>query len=214
MTTLGALDQNDTQKIKIKDYIKLVEKRNKSDIAKLFYFRLYNRYIKVFEYDSSEFKKNYKNGFSIMANSCLLIETFMSFRHKDLINTKRKSRECFCRFFTESKRFRIFAKNAFDEQGILKLKKTEGGIPNQFYDNVRCGILHLGETRKGWKISRKKSVPLFDENANTINATKFLDLLNKEIRDYSERLKELDWNSDQWDNFRTKMDTVIKNCYE
>jgi hypothetical protein len=135
----------------------------------------------------------------------------MSFREKRLIDTNRLSNECFRLFFTESKAFEIFSRDAFDKSGKLKTRKL-GGRPNEFYSNVRCGILHTGETKGGWKITRDYKIPLLDEDTKTINATKFANVLEKELVDYSRILEKSEWSSKEWTNFRLKMADIIKNC--
>jgi hypothetical protein len=207
-TLLGTIDKKD---ISIVQYLEIEKLEDKNALAKFFYNRLFDRYLKPFTYSSTDYKKEYKNGFSIMANCCLLIETFMSFREKHLIDTNRLSNECFRLFFTQSERFEIFSKDAFDKDGRLKTKK-EGGRPNEFYSNVRCGILHTGETKDGWKIKRDIRTPLLDERTKTINATKFADTLKKELDDYVKKLKKSEWTSKEWTNFRLKMADIIKNC--
>jgi hypothetical protein len=199
------------EKIDISKYRKLEHSKDKKSLSDIFYNRLYDRYLKPFTYNAEDFRKEYKNGFSIMANCCLLIETYMSFKEKHLIDTNGKSNECFRLFFTQSTFFEIFAKGGVDENGKLKSKK-QGGRPNEFYSNVRCGILHIGETKNGWKIRRDLKTPLFDEATKTINATKFANALEKEIKSYTSKLKKSDWSSNEWVNFRLKMDDIIKNC--
>lgn len=62
-----------------------------------------------------------------------------------------------------------------------------------FHRNVRCGILHQGETRHAWKILR--SGPLFDEKTRTINATRFLRAMKKVLDDFCNRFKTADRTS-------------------
>lgn len=207
-TLLGRIENKE---INIVDYIKIESSQDKKALANFFYNRLFDRYLKPFNYSSAQFKKEYKNGFSIMANCCLLIETFMSFKEKHLIDTNGLSNECFRLFFTESKAFGIFSKDAFDKNGKLK-SRNHGGRPNEFYSNVRCGILHTGETKDGWKIKRDISTPMLDEKTKTINATKFAKTLKKEISDYAKLLEKVEWKSKEWTNFRLKMADIIKNC--
>ncbi|MEH0153655.1 hypothetical protein V6R21_05875, partial [Limibacter armeniacum] len=76
--------------------------------------------------------------------------------------------------------------------------------------HIRCGILHQGETTGGWMINRDPKKELLE--AKTINATKFADELDKKLNSYKEELEKSDWDSEVWDNFRTKMRAVIKNC--
>ncbi|MBX2931186.1 MAG: hypothetical protein KF781_04465 [Chitinophagaceae bacterium] len=151
--------------------------------------------MKIFDFNSRDFNLHYKTGFTILTNCCLLIETYVSFRVKKYRSTKRTSRECFAYFFTSEKRF-------FD--------LSTGGLPNDFYDNVRCGILHNGETRNGWTITRNKNKPYFEPITKTINATKFANRLKQVLREYQNSLDNSDFDTDDiWINFTNRLTDLI-----
>jgi hypothetical protein len=163
--------------------------------------RLFERYIDpVKALDLHPDTKSRKNGFYIMAVSCLLIETLVSFwrgwettePHKDATgqHIKGRSGEAFRIFFQEENRFAVF-------QGT------------EFYKRIRCGILHQGEATGGWTIGREG--PLFDGSFG-INATQFHNKMAAAIRDYSGTLKNPPPGSSSRDNFGKKMKAVIKNC--
>ena len=175
-----------TIKISVKDYEILLSQKNKTEIAKLIYFRLFNRYVYPFQ-DCPN-----KNGFLMMASSCLLIETLESF-YQGWEDTQTKSKQSFERYFERSGHLKLFHKRSLD-----------------FYNNVRCAILHQGETTKGWKITRKGS--LIDETSSTINAVKFLKGVEQSLIVYRTTLEISDWDSEVWDNLRRKMRFIIKNC--
>ncbi|MEW8396800.1 MAG: hypothetical protein AB2707_11630, partial [Candidatus Thiodiazotropha sp.] len=79
----------------LKEYI--TDEGNKALIADLIYYRYFERYLKLFFYESPEtasyidengdskvkniFKTEYKNGFLMIASNSLLIETLASFLH-------------------------------------------------------------------------------------------------------------------------------------
>jgi len=128
-----------------------------------------------------------------MANCCLLIETLQSFKN-GWGDSDRRSGKAFKDFFSTD--------NNFDD---LKSKGAE------IHKNVRCGILHQGETTGGWRINRY-SGDLFNEKTKSLNAFKFAKLLEKSLSDYKEELKKEKWDSATWDNFRTKMRKIISNC--
>jgi hypothetical protein len=94
--------------------------------------RLYERYIDpVRALDLHPDTQDKKNGFYIMAVSCLLIETIVSFWRgwETTERTKKqkgKSARAFKMFFRTQPRF-------------------EGFRGTKFYRNIRCGILHQGE---------------------------------------------------------------------
>ena len=129
----------------------LADQNRKNDLADFVYKRFYYRYIKPFEYRSSrkitsassgkkvnEYSLLFKNGFSVLANSCLLIEALETF-YRGWVNSRNKSELAFLKFFTRDSNFREFS---IDD------------MPTIFYKHIRCGILHQGEITGGWKISR------------------------------------------------------------
>jgi hypothetical protein len=173
----------------IKKYRKMEESEDKDGLAKFIYERLSERYIKPVA--SGE-----KNGFAIMACACLLVETMESFQKGwKTTNKKGRGKRAFRQFIQRWPRF-------------SPLVGYEAG----FYENVRCGILHQGETRAGWRVTRNSSCPVFAKGGLVINATKFLNRLDHSLRDYAAELKKAEWNQIVWRNFRQKMDSIVANC--
>ena len=179
--------------VTVSGYNKLIESKDRNGISCFLYHRLYSRYLKPFIFGSRDYKDKYKNGFSMMANFCLLVETIQSFKN-GWGDSHKKSELAFKQFFNNNSNF-------------IELNQ-KGSI---IYKNIRCGILHQGETAGGWKITREGKV-LFDNSTNTIDAVLFAERLEKSLKDYSENLKTSEWDSELWDNFRTKMRKVVKNC--
>jgi hypothetical protein len=163
--------------------------KDRKGLADFIHERLSERYI-------APVRTGAKNGFAMMACACLLIETLESF-YNGWKSTQGISppETPFRQFFGRESRFAAFQKHATD-----------------FYKNVRCGIVHQGETKRGWRINRKQAAPVFDPKTKTIQATKFLNRLAASLRDYRRVLKKADWNSDPWRKFRRKMSAIIKNC--
>lgn len=87
------------KKTTVKDCQFYLKSKDKFLLSEFIYNRLYGRYLKVFSFKDKIFEKEYKNGFSILANCCLLIETYVSFIHKDFRNTSRQSGKTFSYFF-------------------------------------------------------------------------------------------------------------------
>jgi hypothetical protein len=175
----------------IDDYKRFEEDENKAGIANFVFKRLSERYLIPLENVPSEFK----NGFSLMANACLLIETYESFRQgwKD----------------TNGPDFRPFDLFFEREPGFKDFKHE---YSSRFYYNIRCAILHQGETTKGWKITREKEAPIFNKVEKTINATKFFKELRKSLEEYRELLITSDWDDEVWVNCRRKISYIIENC--
>lgn len=132
-----------------------------------------------------------KHGFAIMAVCCLVIETLESF-----YQGKESTRGCSQRMFRD-----FFARNT----GL----RSFGGADDWFYRDIRCGILHQSEARRGWRIRR--SGPLLDLPAKRINATKFMRELRKAVEEYSDLLRQDDAS---WRLFKKKMTAICANCQD
>lgn len=184
--------KDSTKNITVKKYNDLISNNKKDELADFVYNRLYSRYIKPFEFSDKTYKKEYKNGFSMMASFCLLIETLQSFK-EGRGDSNKKSKELFIRFF--------------DETNIFPEFKNQG---KEIYENIRCGILHQGETTRGWKITRVPSVSS-SFSKKTINANEFMNNLKKSLTEYKKELISEDWDSTIWQKFRTKMEKIIEN---
>lgn len=174
--------------VDIQKLSQLIKDENRNQIAEFINERFYERYINPIK----SLNPNEKHGFSIMAVSCLMIESLESFK-LGYIDTKKKSKETFIKFLSTEPEFRDFI-----------------GYEESFYLNVRCGILHQSETTNGWKIRRKGQ--LFDSKTMTINATSFLNKLEKTLNKYTFDLKIKDWNSKIWGNLIKKLNSIINNC--
>lgn len=183
---------------------------NKDKIAELIYSRYYERYLKIFFFESKEtkayqydngveckkiiFNTEYKNGFVIMASCCLLIETLSAFFEGDNVTPRGEGKQSFETIFEKAKEY----KNRLQE------------FSNQnFYKIVRCGILHQGETYKSFKIRRTGD--LFNKNESAINASLFADELKLFLNSYADELKTSKWDSEVWDNCRIKLRHIINN---
>jgi hypothetical protein len=190
---------------------------NRKNIAELIYRRYYDRYLKIFFFQDSErkqyilkdkfgnsqnvtnsiFNMEYKNGFSIMANCCLLIETLSSFFDGINETPNRKGKDSFKKFFAQSRKY----------NNELKVFESL----TDFYYAIRCGLLHQGETKKSFKI--KRNGELFEKATLTINATKFCEYLNEFLLSYKEDLSKSEkWDGDIWDKCRLKLRYIINNC--
>jgi hypothetical protein len=187
----------------------------KIELADFFVARLYGRYLKSFDFQDDEYIENYKSGFAIMASCCLLIETFVSYVEPIFLDTHSKSERCFGYFFLSNSEFSQFSKNGLtlSEYLNLSIPLIKKGTPSDFFTNVRCGILHNGETRNGWKIVR--SGELYDETNKKINATKFMNNLTSIIHQFGHSLKFSDFRNDAiWNAFKLKIKFIIQSSYK
>lgn len=166
---------------------------SKKKLANFVYQRLYTRYLKPFTLKCTTFKEEYKNGFSMMANYCLLIEALQSFK-EGLKDSKGNSKKLFQDFFQQNKNLSLF-------QSI------------DFYPNVRCGILHQGETTGGIRITREGK-HLWDANTKTIDAVLFGKEMEEALLNYKKELEEALPNDTIWLYCRIKLQAIIDNCKE
>lgn len=164
------------------DYLRLQTASDREAIAKFFVERLTERFITPIE----SIPASSKHGFAVMALSCLLVETLESFWLGREKTPKYQGAPTFRQFFTRIACFHELIPQA-----------------EQFYEHIRCGILHQGETTGKWTVVRNG--PLFDPAGPTINATKFHRGLKQEIKDYAALLSAEPWDGERWENFRAKM---------
>lgn len=163
----------------------LIDNESRSELAKFIKARLNERYLNPV----LDICPSHKHGFTQMAVACLLIETLQAF-HEGKNNTKQGSKEAFHCFFTRVKSLKVFSDDAKN---------------GWFYTNIRCGILHQGETRGGWRIRRGGK--LLDESSKTINANKFLLCLRKEVNAYAARIEK---DNKLRRKFCTKLDALCE----
>jgi hypothetical protein len=189
------------------------DEKNKKEIADAIFNRYFDRYLKIFYYPAQQtknyiktnggketqhsknvFNEEYKSGFSIMTNCCLLIEAFSTFLEGQN-QTNKNGKDT----------FKLFFKKAATYNNSLKIFETE----ETFYKNIRCGLLHQGETYGKFKIRR--DTQLFDSANKTINAKLFCDALKEFLTSYKNELASADWANDIWDKCRIKLRHIIQN---
>ena len=121
-----------------------------------------------------------------------MVETLEAFRC-GLTDTKGKSGATFKTFFAQWPEFADFRDDHKD-----------------FFENVRCGILHQAETRNGWLITRKGTL----RSAKTINATLFAKSLRQVLYRYTSQLAQSDWASADLKNAVTKLNSICATANE
>ena len=165
-------------------YLSLQDAKDREAIADFVVERFEERYLVPVGADSKT-----KNGFTIMAVSCLMIESLESFR-RGWKNTRSKSELAFFSHWDAFTEFRP--------------------VSGEFYKHVRCGILHQAETTGGWRIIREGPIRV----GTTVNATRFATSLRHVLRNYASSLRAQDWDSETWRAFRKKMDAICQNTKE
>lgn len=173
--------------VSVEDYTRLEGEQDRDGIADFIYTRFGERYLWPVQKESSV-----RSGFAMIAIACLMIEALESFR-LGLENTKNAGENTFKSFFANWPEFEEF-----------------NPVSQEFYRNIRCGLLHQAEVTAGWRIRRKG--PLLDTDSRVINAKKFLDQLELALSSYCTQLRTSEWEAEIWANFRTKMGFVCENC--
>jgi len=176
----------------------LGSEENRRKVAEFIEKRFRERYISPLR----SIPKENRNGFSIVALSCLMIESLGCYQ-LGWEGTHHKSEP------RRDPRNNDKSERAFEE--ILKKESFEGIDYKEFYHNIRCGILHQGETYGGWRITRRGNL-LIDSENRILNANLLLGAVEKALVDYTSRLKELDQDDLLWMNLRKKMEFIINHC--
>jgi hypothetical protein len=171
--------------VTVSRYRKLVQNDDRQALAQFVRDRFDERYFRPIE----STPKEYKHGFTTIAVCCLVIETLESF-YQGLGSTKKDSWRMFRDFFARGTGLNVF-----------------GGNRNWFYNDIRCGILHQGESRNGWRIVRIGA--LLDVPDRRVNATKFIRELHKAVDAYAD---ELQLDDALWKAFKVKMEVICNNC--
>ena len=188
-------DTNETlQEIIDKFKQRKMNEEDKKNIQEFVKQRLMERYITPFPKDYETNNKSSQYGFLIMASMCLLIETIQAFKEgKDKYNPGEYG-GVFERFLTQPETFNC-------SQDLAK----------DFYENVRCGILHQGEIGNYWKItSSVKEAPITKEGKiKTISAPTFLKTMESALDEYVESLEK---DEGLFDNCMEKIGFIVQNC--
>lgn len=185
----------------------ITDESKKSEIAEYLFERLYTRFLKIFDFEPDEkseyekqgnkcqknvFKEEYKNGFIQLAACSLLIETFAAYLTGENETPRGKSND----------RFKKVFQYAELKGNGLKIFKDN----NLFYESIRCGLLHQGETKGKYTVTRK-GIKLLNESK--INAYLFHKLLKELLISYKKDLCNMRWDDEIWDTCRQKIRHTI-----
>ena len=173
--------------VSIADYREMVVREDRMGIAGFIRQRFTERYLTSLSTDPAT-----KNGFAIMAISCLMIEALESFYQgskRTLVNGDR----AFASFFNRDPEFEPLRP-----------------LAREFYGHIRNGLLHQAETTGGWKIRRNGA--LFTPPTKTINAVRFVNAVQRVLSAYCSDLEREAWNAHIWQALRKKMDAICRNA--
>jgi hypothetical protein len=178
--------------VRVRQYLTMEMARDTVGIARFLRNRFSERYIIPLK----NVRAGDENGFMTMGVCCLMIEGVTAFR-EGWPTTKNRSLEAFQLFFGKEARFVAF----------------RGPLVEDFYKGVRCGILHQGETSRGWRLNfTNAQAPLFDAPNKRINCNLFLSELEAVLQEYHDDLLRSGWDDAIWVNLRSKMKQTIEDC--
>lgn len=174
----------------VRRLLKRKDSESRRKLAGLIHHRLIDRYVTPLEHIPNK-PKDYRSGFLTMAACCLMIETFQCFRDgKRDTKGRGVGRAAFERFFSD---------HSCQFPGI------DGG---DFYENIRCGILHQAQTHGHFLVLRSGSV--YDREKKSLNATKFLKRLKTIVRRYIADLRGQKMDSVSWAKALQKIDYICQ----
>lgn len=141
-------------------------------------------------------------GFAIMALCCLLIETIECYR-KGVPSSSNDDLNFMKRLDLNNKAPRDYelqppwaltgSKDAFrsffaEENHQEYFPGVEG---DEFYEKVRCGLLHQAQTKGTWRLARTGK--FYDHAERSINRDEFAQRLEECFDDYLQQLREIEW---------------------
>jgi hypothetical protein len=155
-----------------------------------------------------------RHGFAIMALCCLLVETMESYRRglpSTNVRELEKINKACANGLKVSDEYKISDKSDWPKRGTDVFKSffesnrdffgSTDGV--KFYDAIRNGLLHQGQTKDGWRIRRAGR--LWDEDDKTLNRALFAQKLEEYFKSYLANLRTSDWNKGDWPKVRRKI---------
>lgn len=169
------------------------------EVSELFNLRLESRYFQPIDC-ILDMKTTSGEGFAVMTLICSLIEFLESSYQGKIYNFSLKKEtkfeykdpgQKFKKFLTGHEPFKaVFSKEIIDQ---LEEKVT---LADDFYSNVRCGLLHEAATKNGWVIktqSKNNSSNLrcviFEGNQKIIYRDLFFEEIKKYVCNYLQEIK-------------------------
>lgn len=197
-TTHDTIICNYPKKVKASELERILtdkDNKHKDLLISIIEHRLNRRFCKTI--DNAEEKD--LSSFMSMAICCLIIETLECF-YLGLPDTKKagEGARVFKSFFDRSKD---------DFPGFFEKSQD-------FYENVRCGLLHQAETMNGWFLKRSGQIIVVSEKTKFINGKLFFESTKKSIKKYISNLEESNFSDDIWKKAFDKLKQVVENCKE
>src|SRR5665647_314264 len=166
---------------------------------------------------------NTGEGFAVVNLQCSLIETIESF-HEGWIFHKNKYYHRIIKSVKDCLKDPMNSKESMKGNHVFEsfFKKREPFkscipvIPNSFYSDVRCGLLHETQTKNEWVIKENKSINIFYEEKNgekIIYRSNFQRAILEVMENYKKAIVEgIDEKSgERRENFKAKFDHICES---
>ena len=126
-------------------------------------------------------------GFAIVAIICSTVEALESFYQGKSYRKATKAAPLDPN--TEYYKSQPIIESFLQNREPFKSHFAASGLATEFYENVRCAILHEAATRCGWKI-RIDSTSLIEQQGNAwiLNRTLFVQAIEKYMKSYKQEL--------------------------
>lgn len=133
-------------------------------------------------------------GFAILTLDCLLIDTIQSFREGRTRGDEARTAKAFIDFLRKSDR--------------LNQEFFNREVAYDFFDAIRCGLMHDGETRKGWRVWKTNPDRIVEkvEDGYILYRDNFHEAIRNEFDNLIRSLSE--GNAFLRDNFLKRMDGI------
>jgi hypothetical protein len=159
-------------------------------LADLILHRLRDRYVTPLENVPIR-PVDFRSGFLMMAAASLMIETFQCFKEGERDTLGRGvGKAAFKRFF---------------DYYSAQFAGIDG---EEFYDKVRCGILHQAQTKGRIRILLRGQI--YERAEQSINASLFLSTLKTIVEDYVSDLCVQNINAGNWPNALLKIGYICE----
>lgn len=164
-------------------------------------------------------------GFTILTIQCALIEMFAAFKSGKIYKYDKKrddpnytykhADECFISFLYSEEIF----ENHFYTIQEGRVEKDKPFSAKEFYDNVRCGLMHEARTKGDWVINAKQSYSgadkVFITKRKNNNISVDRTILNVQLKKYfSNYLSDLSSNDHQGEKLRRLFARKLDHLYD
>lgn len=147
-------------------------------------------------YDSERHQQWCGEGFAIVAIQCSLVE-FLQATRKGLKYVLKNPDPCKFEYSRSKDMFIEFLSTCEPFKAIFSCKEEDHKLPcycraRDFYEGVRCGLLHEARTKKGWTIRvmiGKENEPCIDFDKKVVYRNQLQDAFRKYVKAYGSELE-------------------------